>query len=315
MKIAHIEIVGADDIERLRQGAGFVLDGVHQNEVLVHLALVLLVQPEHAGERREARRVVAVGIDARLQDLQAVERRRLGGTDGRTKRVLLLRDALRRHGGVRHLTRNQLVALDVFRALRERLGMAVDLADPGFVRTGQAEQVLLRLELQHLVDIERTGEHQVGHGRDLAGRAVLERQHGHVAITGFAGAVRLLEAREGHQLRTGIQARGGDIGECAGHAAVRDLQAAAQAALPVARQGQHFLLEADIVFADITVLDAGGAAPQDIVLAGRVCGGEPMGRLVCGDFADELHPPLKERGDLRIHLVDLFSDYFELLHI
>ena len=63
------------------------------------------------------------------------------------------------------------------------------------------------------------------------------------------------------------------------------------------------------------VLDAGGAAPQDIVLAGRVCGGEPMGRLVCGDLAEELHAPLEERGDLRVHFVDLFSDYFELLHI
>ena len=40
MEVAHVEIVGADDVQRLRQGAGFILDGVHQDEVLVHLAFL-----------------------------------------------------------------------------------------------------------------------------------------------------------------------------------------------------------------------------------------------------------------------------------
>ena len=69
-----------------------------------------------------------------------------------------------------------------------------------------------------------------------------------------------------------------------------------------------------VIGAQRRVLDAGCSLFQHGGLPGGVKDGQTVGLLVAGDLQHRRHPPLKQRGQLGVHRVDLGAGLFQCVH-
>ena len=307
--------MGADNVQRLGQGACLVLHGKQEDEprVVPHAgpARAVLAAAQHG----EAGRVVGLVVDSALQQLQAVQFRRFLRGDGGGRRIVHVPDLPGRYGGIHAFNRLPSPVLQVFLALMQRLAVAVNPADGVQIRLLTGHQPVTDGQIQHLVDIEASGEQQIHHRSHLTGVAVLQRQHRTVALSAFHGAVGLLKPVKPNELSLRKQPPGRDVGEGALDAAVGNLPAADQGLLIPAADVHQVSHESHIGSFRLRIGDPLPVAGDQRLLPGRVPDGQSFFLLIGRDLPHGLHAPRKQLRHLFIRLINDLPGFFKLVHL
>ena len=238
---------------------------------------------------------------------EPVQPRCLSGSDRRNTLVTSVLDCLRRLCGVGILRCFIAVLTDVLRTLRQCLWMADDRFDILDTRSRNPQQMVGDPESVESVDIERALEHQIHHLTDLAGIAVLDRQHTAVAFSPLHRLIRGSEITVRDQLAVGEDLLGGDVGISALDAAVGDLHAADDMLLILLGYRHLVLQKPHIIRADVGILDQGGVFLDHCLLTLCVIDLQAAFLLILGDHLRRLHTAFKQRRHLFVDLIDLQS--------
>ena len=196
-------------------------------------------QMRRAGEYRKARGIHLRSVHALRQNIQPEQRSRLVRRNRRERGIIRFGNVFRRSRSIGIRERFPAVGADEFSALLQRLRMAHDRADSFHRRARAREEIVLDLQLDHAIDIQASGKHQIHHRADVAGIAVLDRQHRAIVFARFHGAIGFLKVARGKQLRIRKRALGGDMRKRALHAAVNHSHSLRQPRLIIAGRLHH----------------------------------------------------------------------------
>ena len=177
----------------------------------------------HLGEHHKAGGVLSALIDIGLNHLKAVECCSFRTGDSAVGLIPCFCNRLGGQGGVVGLLGGKAPHPDVVMALTECLGMAGHPLNVLHGRSGNAQKILVDLQLIDPVDIKQTGEDKIQRFPHLTGIAVLNRQYGHVAVAVDHRRIGRPKIAVRNALPLRENASRGDMGKGPLHAAVGHL--------------------------------------------------------------------------------------------
>ena len=155
---------------------------------------------------------------------------------------------------------------------------------------------------------------QIQHRRNIARVAVLE---GHDAVGRIPALHRIehfVPRREAHGLGVGEKGFQGNVGKGALHALIGGTVLAQHLGLVVLRYIHHVLDMIAVIGAQGRVLNAGLGLIQHHLFPRGVEDRQTVGLFVFGNGQHRRHPPLKQRGQLGVHRVDLAAGFVQCVH-
>ena len=300
----HIKAARADLIQHGSQLPGLVAGGKQQCQPLPFAGqggrgFAALDHDKPGG-------VVALGVDARCQHLQAVQLRGFGAGNGGQRGVVLL---CHMAGGVRRVAprlqgKGVLLQKDI--ALRQRLRVADHGAYLLDFRAGQRHQILPDGQVAHCRHGDlRVGVQKVQHSGNIPRAGIFKGQHAKARIAVLHGVKHLAPCGKGGGAGKGEQLAQGNVAPRALNALIGGGVLPQRGALVRAGNRHCLLQKGAVIGAQLVVLQPRrvfvqhGSLPRGVKhrLAGL--------RLVAHHVGDRLHTLLKQSSHLGVDLVDL----------